>query len=184
MRWTRDRYSIEMRAEPTYSFGSADNVRRYDKEILLVQDGVTSKYGLVSFRDDRRTASIVVGSGGARSAVHERSVILVRDLCFAAVGSHLLCLTVPALDVRWHREADPATCFGLHLIPHDEAIVVHGEREISKWTFEGRRLWAFEGADVFTGAFSIAGGTAVVEDFEGRSYAIDLRTGRGEPRSA
>jgi hypothetical protein len=41
--------------------------------------------------------------------------------------------------------------FGLHVSPGEEAIVVHGELEISKWTFDGQRLWSFRSADIFTG---------------------------------
>jgi hypothetical protein len=160
-------------------------VRAYDKELLLVRrDSVTSRHGLISFVDDGRAASIVVGTGGGPTGVNERSVVLADDLCFAAVGPELVSLTVPTLEVRWHHEADPATCFGLHLSPGEEAIVVHGELEISKWTFDGQRLWSFGGADIFMGALSIDDGTVVVEDFDGRAYRIELGTGRGGLGSA
>lgn len=185
MHWRRGRYSVEMLDEPSYSFASTDNVRAYHKELLLAgRHQVTSKHGLISFVDDERVTSIVVGTCGGATGVHDRSAILFDDRCFVAIGPELLCLTVPNLEVVWHHEADSATCFGLHISPTERAVVVHGELEISKWTFEGEQVWGFGGADIFTGALSIVGETVVVEDFEGRVYQIQLGSGRGVLSSA
>lgn len=185
MKWTRSRCTLEMRNEPMYSFGSTDNSYVYEKELLLARrDSVTSRHGMVLFDDGVRGASLVIGAGAGPTGVHERSAILLEDLCFIVVGSELVCLAVPSLDVRWHHDADPATCFRLHLTPDEQAIVVHGELEISKWTFDGEQVWSFGGADIFTGELSIIGRTVVVADFEGRVYRIDLGTGQAEQGSA
>ena len=179
MKWTRDKLSIEMLDEPHYSFASTDNMRSYDAELLLVQrESVTSRHGVISSVDNARRASIVVGAGGGSTGVHERSAVLVEDLCFVGVGPVVVCFAVPTLDVYWYRDADPATCFGVHLCPEERAILVHGELEVSKWSFDGNRLWSFDGADIFTGGLSIVGGTVAIEDYAGREYRVDLGTGR------
>jgi hypothetical protein len=37
-RWEQERCVIEMIDEPCYTFGSVDNVRRYDREIILERE--------------------------------------------------------------------------------------------------------------------------------------------------
>lgn len=185
MKWTCAPYTLEMRDEPMHSFGSSDNARNYDHELLLSgRYTATSKHGVILFDGDIPVASLVIGTGAGATGVHEQSAILADGVCFAVVGPELVCLAVPTCAVRWHHEADSATCFGVHLSPTEQAVVVHGELEVSKWTFDGQLVWRFGGADIFTGALSITGQTVIVSDFEGRVYRIDLSTGYGVQESA
>jgi hypothetical protein len=79
----------------------------------------------------------------------------------------------------WQADADDATCFGLHVGLGESCLVVHGELEISRFTLDGRRVWAFGGKDIFSGELVVAERSIVVTDFEGQRYSIDLESGAG-----
>ncbi len=180
MRWTRGRYTIEMTAEPIYSFGSADNARSYGHEFLLDSEHRSSKHGLQCFLDDRPRGSVVLGASGGATGIHERSCAVLADRCLVVVGDRVAALSLPNLVLLWQAKADDATCFGLYVTPDEQHVVVHGELEISKFTVDGQREWTFSGKDIFSGAFAIREDAVVVEDFNAEEYFIDLETGRGE----
>jgi hypothetical protein len=176
--WSFGRYTLEMADERTYSFGSRDNNRTYERELLLTgRTQVVSTHGVICSCPGQPSRSVVVGACGGATGVHERSLALQGAHCFVVVGPELVCLSIPDLTVRWHRQGDPATCFGVYALSGEDAVMVHGELEISKWRTDGARLWSFSGADIFTGEFVFEGDAVVAEDFEGRRYRIDLASG-------
>lgn len=117
-------------------------------------------------------------SDGGSSGVHEHSMAILADTCFCAVGPYVVALALPGLDLRWSRQADESTCFGVFVLPGDAGLVSHGEQLISRLTLSGELVWQAGGADIFSGAFSIAPTSVVAEDFAGRRYSFDLTTGR------
>ena len=181
MHWTRGRYAIEMTDEPIYSFGSADNARLYEHEILLDSEyRPSSKHGLQCFFDGDLRGSVVLGASGGATSIHEHSCEVLTDRCLVAVGDRVAALRLPDLFLLWQAKADDATCFGLHVTPDEQHVVVHGELEISKFTVDGQKEWAFAGKDIFTGVCTIRENAVVVEDFNAEEYFIDLKTGRGK----
>ena len=180
MRWARGRYAVEMRDEPAYSFGSPDNARSYGHEFLVEPTyRPSSKHGIECSLDGEPCASAVVGASGGGTGVHERSCALLPDRCLVAVGDRVVALRLPDLGLLWQAKADEATCFGLHVTPDDEHVVVHGELAISKFTIDGHKEWEFTGQDIFTGECALRGAAVVVADFNGQGYSIDLESGRG-----
>jgi hypothetical protein len=177
MRWERGRYSIEMTDQPGYSFGSSEELRPYDYEYLLTDYRPFIIRRLVCFEGQQRLASAVVGASHGAGGLNERSCVLLGDRCFLAVGPWLLSLDLPDLSLLWKAEADSAGCFGLHLTPDRQHIVVHGEVEISKFTLAGRKSWTFSGRDIFTGEFAVSANAVVATDFNGQRYSIDLERG-------
>lgn len=132
-----DTIVVEVVNEPTYTFGSTDNVCRYQREELLSpRHLVSSRHGVTCSRNGQLVGSVVIGAGGGASGVHERSLVVLPDACLVAVGPFIVCLDVPLLGVRWTRDVDEATCFGIHLAA-DGSIISHGELEISRLTRAG-----------------------------------------------
>jgi hypothetical protein len=175
---TRGDLEIEVVDEPTYTFGSVDNVRRYQREELLCRrDVVVSRHGVSCMRGGQVIASVVIGAAGGATGVHAHSVAFVEDACLVAVGPQIACLDLPFLGRRWVREVDEATCFGIHVAP-DGSVVSHGELQIARLTVAGDILWRASGRDIFTGEMSVSAGLVRVEDFDGYAYAFDLQTGR------
>jgi len=79
---------ITIMNEPTYTFGSADNVRRYVLEKnLQSNERPTSVHGVLF--DSEPCA--VFGAAGGCSAVHERSALILDSKLFLAVGDSLVC---------------------------------------------------------------------------------------------
>jgi hypothetical protein len=181
MEFACGRYLIRLVDEPAYSFGSADNIRAYEKEISFNEQGFfpNAIHGLTCLEDGRVCGSLAIGGSGAGTSVHERSCVVVDDHCFVAVGNRVARLSPPRLEVLWQLEGDTATCFGLYLTRDSRHIVVHGECEIRMFTTSGQQVWKFHGRDIFTGPFAMTDSGIEAVDFEGLSYFIDLETGAG-----
>jgi hypothetical protein len=179
-RWQRGPHAIEMIDEPCYSFGSVDNTRHYDHEFVLVEplDHLVSKHGLQCFFDGDLRASAVLGAAGGATGVHQRSCVLLADRALVAVGDRLAALRLPDLRLLWQVRADGATCFGLHAVPDERHVIVHGELDISRFTIEGSLQWKVHGRDILTGVSELRDGVLVVSDFNGEEYRIDIERGR------
>jgi hypothetical protein len=169
------RYRVELRNEPCFAFGSADNVRKYANEYVLA-DGYQPNaiHGLTCYEAEQLVGSALLAAAGGATGIHEHSLVLVPDRCFVAVGPELVCLSLPKLELLWHHKVDQATCFGVHFAPDRAKLFIHGELEISCWTIDGTRLWSVAGADIFTGDFELHADHVAAEDFNGRRYRISF----------
>jgi hypothetical protein len=177
-------YRLEMKSEHAYTFGSQDNGVTYECEHCLSDRQSASVIrGFTLFLGETQVHSAVVGASGGAAGVHEDSLVCTDSACFAAVGSELVCLSIPDLSLQWHRQADTVSCFAVYLLSNSD-LLAHGECEISRFTSEGTPLWSFSGHDIFTGAFALSEHYVDVVDFEGTRYRIDLATGSGHERHA
>jgi hypothetical protein len=179
MRWTTDVCDVELLSEPTYSFGSADNVRSYEREYLLSGEyRPSSTYGVRANQDGKVLSTAALGAAGGGTHIHEHSAVLLGGRCVVAVGDQLVCLRLPDLVLLWAVAGDDATCFGVYASPRGDGVVVHGELAISKFTLAGEPLWRFTGRDIFTGGFRLTGQAIFVTDFDGMEYNISPEDGR------
>lgn len=87
------------------------------------------------------------GTNGATS-VHEHSAVVHNDRILVCCGNRICSLSIPQLNLEWSLEADPATCFGVHC--YNDAIIVHGELNMTRITPQGSVNWSVSGADIFT----------------------------------
>ena len=160
--------------EPVYSFGSADNVRRYNTEVDLTGGCQPSSiHGLIV---DGRPTMVIADSGGA-SGVHEHSLLIHDTWVYVAVGAHVVCFKLGNLSPDWTLKTDEATCFGVHYSRQHDALISHGELEITKFSPDGRILWAAGGADIFSEGFALLDECIEAVDFDGRRYSFDYATG-------
>ena len=159
--------------EPTYSFGSADNLQTYDTEICLDSENPTSAHGV---RLDGKWSAIFAASGGA-STVHQHSAIEVDGRLYLAVGDQVVCLNLVTGLKEWSRRVDLATCFGVYWDRPHEALLSHGELQISRLSLTGDEIWSAGGADIFTEGFRCLGDGIEVIDFNRSVYLFDYRTG-------
>lgn len=160
--------------EPVYSFGSSDNVRRYDTEVDLT-DGrqPSSIHGVIV--DDRPT--MVIGDAGGASGVHEHSLLVHDARVYVAVGTHVVCFTFGKSSPDWTLKTDEATCFGVHYSRQHDALISHGELEIARFSLDGRILWSSGGADIFSEGFALRDDCIEAFDFDGRRYCFDYAAG-------
>ena len=159
--------------EPTYSFGSADNLRMYDTETRLDSENLTSVHGV---RTDGKWSS-VFGAGGGCSTVHQHSATEVDGRLYLAVGDHVVCLNLVTGLTEWSRRVDWATCFGVYWDPLHEALISHGELQISRLSLTGDEIWSAGGADIFSEGFRCLPNGIQVIDFNRSVYLFDYRTG-------
>ena len=160
--------------EPTYSFGSADNLRTYDTETRLDSENLTSIHGV---RTDGKWSS-VFGANGGCSTVHQDSAIEVDGRLYLAVGDQVVCLNLLTGLTKWSRRVDPATCFGIYWDSFHEALITHGELQISRLSLTGDEIWSAGGADIFSEGFRCLRGGIEVIDFNQSVYLFDYRTGK------
>jgi hypothetical protein len=175
MQYQTDNYSIKMLDEPTYTFGSVDNINSYEQEYVLTDgsDTVTSKHGIVV-----GSASAVLGASGGCSTVHKNSLVIVRAHCIIAVGNSVCCLSLPRLGFEWHIKIDPATCFGLHYSQKHDCIISHGELLITCLSLNGDIQWSVGGKDIFSESLSLYEDHIKAIDFNKEQYTIDIETGK------
>ncbi|HEY0683790.1 MAG TPA: hypothetical protein VGD45_15765 [Steroidobacter sp.] len=166
---------IEVVNGPTYTFGSADNVRSYS---------VTKNFAGVS-----RPSSIhglildgvpiaVFGQAGGASGVHEHSLVYVDGLLYLAVGDSVVCVRPKPFSFEWALQTDPATCFGVHFDERHRALISHGELAISRFSSEGSLIWQVCGEDIFTGPFSLRPEYIEATDWNGRICRFSYNIGQ------
>ncbi|MBL9085921.1 MAG: hypothetical protein JNM10_02160 [Planctomycetia bacterium] len=180
MRWTHGPYVLEVIDEPTFTFGSADNVRGYAVELRLEPDGEpTVVRGVTCTEDGVVRGSVVVGARGGGVGIDPRTVACVADRCVVAVGDRVAALRLPELALLWHANADEVVCFGVLAAPDGRHVIAFGELSVACFGLDGVRTWTFGARDVLRGDPVLDGGTLEVEDVGGTRYRIDLATGRG-----
>jgi hypothetical protein len=159
--------------EPTHTFRSADNTRVYPLEVNLARGSMTSKHGLLV----DGIPAVIVGAAGGCTGVHEHSAILCMDRLFLAVGDHVAAFTLNPFSIEWMVRADSVTCFGLYFCGRHDALICHGELEISRLSVHGAIVWQRSGRDIFTGDFALQPAFIEVRDFLGETYRFSYETG-------
>jgi hypothetical protein len=158
--------------------GSADNLRRFDRETCLSDDYyLSSHHAVVVSRDDEEIASRLLSSFGF-SGIYDHSALIHEDRLILTVGNCLFALEIPTLNLVWKTQVDYGACFGVHLPPSRDCLISHGEQEISRLDFDGQIEWQSSGADIFTGSFGIFENHIDAVDFNGWRYRIDVKTGK------
>ena len=100
------------------------------------------------------------------------------DVCFIAVETFIEALDVQSLKLKWVRQTDDATCFGVYNSAKRNWLLSHGEIVFARVTYNGKNVWQAGGADIFTNGFKLQDDVVRVFDFEDRAYVIDVETGR------
>lgn len=160
--------------DPTYVFGSVDNVRCYKYETLLASDeSLTSIHGVLLNNEP----IVVFGSGGGCSTVHEHSGLVMDSRLYLAVGDHIVCFFPRDYSLVWSSKVDSATCFGIYYNPGKHALLSHGELEIARIAENGEILWSSSGADIFSEGLRLEDDYVSSVDFEGREYHFSYETG-------
>jgi len=121
--------------------------------------------------------SAIFGASGAQTTVHPHSAIELDGRLYLAIGDQVVCLTLATGLTEWSRCVDLATCFGVYWDSFHEALISHGELNISRLSLVGEEIWSAAGADIFTGEFRCLRNGIQVIDFNGSVYLFDYRTG-------
>ena len=165
---------VQLIDEPSYSFGSADNLRRYDSEVDLTEGcRPSSIHGVII--DDRPT--MVIGDAGGTSGVHAHSLLVLGSRIFVAVGAHIVCFTLGGYRPDWALRTDEATCFGVYYDREHDALISHGELSICRFSKDGKIIWSEGGADIFSEGFALRLDHVEAIDFDHRVYRFDYFTG-------
>ncbi|UWU79856.1 hypothetical protein N2603_15725 [Bradyrhizobium huanghuaihaiense] len=159
--------------EPAYSFGSADNLRKYDTEIRLDDADLNSVHGV---RADGKW-SAVFGASGGPSGIYQHSAIEVDRHLYLAVGDQVVCLDLVTGSKNWSRRVDQATCFGVYWDCAHKALISHGEVQISRLSLSGDEIWSATGADIFSEGFRCLANGVEAVDFNQSVYLFDYASG-------
>jgi outer membrane protein assembly factor BamB len=127
--------------------------------------------------DGRPAASAVLLAREGFSAVDRERVVLRGGTPYAAVEDGVFALDLPALDVLWAERMGYGSVFRLMEIGGEDALLVHGELDITRLGMDGRIRWQRGGADIFTGGCHIEDGVVVAVDWNGHVYRWRLSDG-------
>lgn len=159
--------------EPAYRFGSTDLSATYAEEVRLDADNATSIHGVKA----HGRWSAIFGAGGGCSTVHQHSAVEKGDRLYVAVGNRLVCLDVATGSLTWSRQVDTATCFGVHCDEPHNALICHGEVEISRISLDGDTIWTAAGEDIFSEDVQCLPTAIQAVDFNRSVYLFDYETG-------
>jgi outer membrane protein assembly factor BamB len=137
----------------------------------------SSTFSIAAMVNNQETWKRIITSVGGATGVHAHSAVLINSSIVLAIGPFLVCLNGVNGQVLWHQKCDEATCFGVYFLPEKNALIVHGETEITRLTLKGKVLWKTWGKDIFTGPLTIQEDGVLVTDFNGEIYFINLDTG-------
>ena len=168
-------YAVEVFDERAYVCGDSSNSRSYSKEYNLAPEyRPSSSYGIKCVNSG---ANCIIQAGGGASAITKHSLVFGDSTFWILVGDQLVCLSLPTLTLLWNKTIDSATGFELFLSPDGKGLLIHGELEISKVTFEGVVIWSTSGKDIFTEDFIVHEKHIEATDFNGEKYHIKIEDG-------
>lgn len=176
MNFESKNYLITIKQEHNYTPISNDNIGTYSKEYNLDPDyRASSVYG-VNCED----FNCVLLAGGGASVVTPQSAVIYGSKVFVGIGDQLVCLSLPSLEIMWHKKMDGATCIGLYVSPDGLGLLIHGELDISKVTFSGELIWSSSGKDIFTEGFTVHEDHIEAIDFNNEKYRIEIPNGQSK----
>ena len=172
---------VTVRDEPTYSVSSSDNVRSYKNEYRhSTEYKHTCGHGITTKQDGVVVSTAVVLGVGGATGVHEHTLAHDGLNLFVAAGDGVFSLSLPNLQLNWQLKVDFAACFGVYWIKHLGCLLTWGELNISCYSQDGKELWSTSRPDIFTEGLKLSDGHAIVTDFNGDTFAINLATGKIE----
>jgi len=162
-----------------FRYGSADNKHIYDHAYFdLGRDYQPhSKHGVgVETVDGTKHSAILLSTGGGATGIHDKMAVCWGEKLFVCGGNSVYALSLPMLTYDWHTEADGAACFELYMVK--DSLIVRGEMNISKLSFNGQLLWQFSGRDIFVSpdgndTFHLRDDYIEVTDWNHDTYRID-----------
>jgi hypothetical protein len=173
-------YDLDLIDEPTYTPSSADHVRSSAREYDFTDAAYrpSSRHGLVRREDGVVRQSCILLAGGGAGGMHEHSIAIVDKTCFLAVGDTLCWLMLPSFELRWHRQVDHATRFGVYFSANHYCLISHGELEIARVSLSGEVVWSCGGADIFSEGIKVFPDYVEAIDFDQNIYKIDITNGK------
>ena len=120
---------------------------------------------------------LVLSADGGPSTVHPAMALCQRGQMLLGIGPYVVCLDVLTGQLKWSQQADDVTVFAIHPLPSQDALLIHGELEITKLALDGSIQWQAAGRDIFTGEVTSHNDHVEVTDFNGDIYDIRLDTG-------
>lgn len=172
-------FDIHLVDEPSYTQGSSDNIRSYQREYPT-----TSKYTsssnvgvFLGAPDNPVSSTVLLGQGGG-TALHCNSWAHNNNLLFICTGDAVFALKIPTLEICWHQQVDFAACFGVYWLESKQCLLTWGEIEIRRLTLQGDTVWIATGKDIFSEGFVIKPQTVEVTDFNNEHYIICIDTGQ------
>lgn len=166
--------------EPTYTFGSADNVRPYAcAKNLSGGSRPVSVHGILL----NEAPLLVVGGSGGATGVHSHSALWLNNRLYVAVCDNVVCMSLQPPEILWSLRVDDATCFGIHFHQETNSLISHGELDVARFREDGTIQWRSGGYDIFTGRFSLAPGFIEAEDFYGNLHRFLYPNGKDPARA-
>lgn len=127
--------------------------------------------------DGRAVASAVLLCEDGCPDIMDGDALLRDGTLFVAMRDHVVALALPSLEVRWMTDVDDACIFGLMEIAGADALLVHGELNVTRVGLDGRIQWQRGGGDIFTGGCWMDGDAVVAVDWTGAQYRWRLEDG-------
>lgn len=182
MRLTSPPYRIVLDDDPTYTFGSADNLHAYGQVYRLDErlDHHSSRLAarVISTEDDSEVASCILGTARGCISIHEHLAVINGPTLIIAAGVHLVSLQLPTLDMNWKTETDTSICIGIYHASEQRCYISQGGASVARVAYDGRIEWTDGGSDFNFDGFEVSAKHVTAVDCQNVVYVWDIRTGK------
>lgn len=169
---------VELWRDPAWSPDSGGDPARYGR-VIEIAEPHRQATGIEVRVDGRPVSSAVVLGDMGCPGISYGDALLRGDTLLVAMAANVVALAVPSLATRWITDLDEFCLFGLMEIDDDGAVLVHGEKTITRLGMDGGVQWQRAGGDIFTGGCWTRDGVVFAVDWTGAEYR--WRVSDGEP---
>jgi outer membrane protein assembly factor BamB len=160
----------------TYTRNSADNVHRYDREVVFASEHRRA-FGVRVREGERVLASMVMLPVLGCDGLHPDNVLARDGVLYLPAAGEVVAFELPSLRELWRARTEGACVHALHTIPGGSALIVRGELTIARLSADGRVEWERSGRDVFSNPLRIDGDAVEATDWNGDLYRFRLMDG-------
>jgi hypothetical protein len=173
-------YEIEVTDDTAYRTGSTDNNFIYDFVYLdkEASEYKSSNHAIKIFQGGQLIKSAIVCAVGGGTTIHDNSAVVKDDNLYLACADKVFSVSLPDLKLRWTKQADQATCFGIYKA--DNGLFTHGELSVTRLGTDGQIIWQKGLRDIIVTidsdkeSFIVHEDYIELEDFNRNNYKLDF----------
>lgn len=181
LKFTFDKYDIELSDDKVFTHNSVDNNFHYDN-IYHDDESMefkSSQHSVKVFLDGKLHRSAIICAVGGGSVVFPDSAVVWNDNIYICCADKVFSLSLPDLQLNWMVRADMATCFGIYQA--DNGLFTHGEISVTRLNYNGKTLWKTGLRDIivyiddeqrYQDAFVMHDNFIALIDFSGNKYQL------------
>ena len=172
MKLRNESYEVTISIDPTYTFGSADNVMKYDHVLVahgLEKGDYYSTFCIRIISGERESTIALIGGAGCDDS---ECAVLEGDILTVLQNEFITGIDLTKCSILRSRKI-PHSFVNYALFRVPGGLVIYGELDIIGLDGNYNVVWKYGARDIITG-FKILEDRIEYSDWSGYDYVIDL----------